>query len=266
MALRMGLERSSPGIELDANGYVTTAALNLVAGVTLASVEDDLLQGDGNELRGKFRAAHSSSALAVNAFAPFKSLPAELQMDDRSGFATIQFERKCHHGLIGRRAPNLDLVAEGHDEVVGVESKCLEFLAPHTAKFADAYVNEIRDARRETSWFAHMQSLIENPRLYKFLDAAQLVKHAFGLSHTFPGRALSLLYIFWEPINPERDPVFSAHREEIARFASSISGSSPTFSAISYPEQWDAWDAAASTQWLREHVGQLRRRYCVAVE
>ena len=92
----------------------------------MADFEADLRQGDGNELAGKFRAAHSSSALTVNVFAPFKSDISALCLAGKSGFETLHFERKCPHGLVGRRAPNLDVVAMGPNGIVAIESKCLE--------------------------------------------------------------------------------------------------------------------------------------------
>lgn len=41
---------------------------NLVGDIRLHDIQGDLRQGDGDELEGKFRAANSSSALAVNTF------------------------------------------------------------------------------------------------------------------------------------------------------------------------------------------------------
>jgi hypothetical protein len=79
-ALIHGLQRSAPKVALDKKGYVSDASQNLIEGVHLSDFEADLRQGDGNELEGKFRAAHSSSALAVNTFAPFKAKPAELRL------------------------------------------------------------------------------------------------------------------------------------------------------------------------------------------
>src|ERR1035437_8816156 len=78
-ALTVGLFRSTPGTEVDEKGYVAHASQNLVEGVRLADFEADLRQGDGNEMEGKFRAAHSSSALAVNTFAPFRTRPDKLR-------------------------------------------------------------------------------------------------------------------------------------------------------------------------------------------
>ena len=182
-ALTVGLFRSTPGTEVDEKGYVAHASQNLVEGVRLADFEADLRQGDGNEMEGKFRAAHSSSALAVNTFAPFKANPAALRLPGGSGFTELSFERKCPHGLLGRRPPNLDVVASGTNGVVAIESKCLEPLTPHKAEFAPAYEAEIRDERRKGAWFREMQRIAAEPKSYHWLDVAQLVKHAFGLVH-----------------------------------------------------------------------------------
>lgn len=264
-ALRQAFERVASGIAVDAKGYVAHAAENLVAGISLADVETDLRQGDGNELEGKFRAVHSSSALGVNVFGPFKAKPQHLRLVGQSEFSVLHFERKCHHGLVNRRAPNLDVLAENASRVVAVESKCLEYLSPHSASFSPAYAAEIVDARRAGPCFRHMMSLIEEPDTYRWLDAAQLIKHAFGLAHTFPGRDVTLLYIFWEPTNPDDYPIFAAHRAEVERFAGIVSGGDPHFTFMSYPELWRAWEAAQTPDWLSSHVARLRERYVVAL-
>lgn len=264
-ALIQGFVRSAPQGVLDEKGYVSEAGQNLIEGVHIVDFEADLRQGDGNEMEGKFRAAHSSSALAVNTFAPFKSDPAALRLPAGSGFASLSFERKCPHGLAGRRSPNLDVVAEGPTGVVAVESKCLEPLTPHVANFAPAYDAEIRDGRRETAWFQEMLRLVEEPRAYRWLDAAQLVKHAFGVAYTFADRPMTLLYLFWEPSNPEVYPIFAEHRAEVTRFAASVGGGGPEFVAMSYSELWSSWGTCSHSEWLRTHVGRLKARYGVAV-
>lgn len=63
-ALWRGLLTSAPQAVLDEKGYVSEVRQNLVEGVGLADFEADFRQGDGNELQVKFRAAHSSAALA----------------------------------------------------------------------------------------------------------------------------------------------------------------------------------------------------------
>lgn len=262
-ALIRGFADTVPQAELDAKGYVGAAEQNLIEGVRLADCEADLRQGDGNELAGKFRAAHSSSALAVNCFAPFKADPAALRLPGGESFTSLSFERKCPHGLAGRRSPNLDVLVEGRESVVAIESKCLEYLSSHEARFSPAYEAEIGDWRRGTGWFREMLRLVAEPRSYRSLDAAQLVKHAFGLAHTFPDRPVTLFYLFWEPSNPEAYPVFAEHRAEIDRFASAVADGGPNFAALSYPELWSAWEAAAWPAWLGCHVARLRTRYAV---
>ncbi len=267
-ALRRGLLRSSPQAVLDKNGYVSEISQNLLEGVYLSDFEADIRQGDGNELKWKFRAAHSSTALAVNTFAPFRrneTNKAALRLPNGSDFVHLQFERKCSAGILGRKPPNLDFVAEGLNSVVAIESKCTEHLGRHNVEFSSAYDEEILDERRESTWFREMQHLVDHSRNYRWLNATQLVKHAFGLSLTFRGQAVTLLYLFWEPTNPDKYPEFEKHREEVGRFAASIAGSAPQFIAMSYPELWKRWDTYSEPDWLTTHVARLRERYEIEI-
>lgn len=264
-ALIGGLRAAAPQVQIDDKGYVLEATNNLIEGVRLVDFEDDLAQGDGNELPGKFRAAHSSSALAVNSFAQFKGALSDLYLPGSKDFSSLCFERKCPHGLAGRHSPNLDFFAEGPGGIVAIESKCLEPLTSHPAIFLPAYDAEIRDARRASTWFAQMQGLVEYPRTYRWLDAAQLVKHAFGLTHSFPDRATTLLYLYWEPANRANHPFFAEHRAEIDRFGASIAGAAPSFISMSYPELWQRWSGVSQPQWLQTHVARLNARYGVTI-
>src|SRR5438309_2888587 len=88
-ALWRGLRSCTPQIELDEKGYVAKVAENLVDRVSLGDFEPNLRSGDGNELAKKFRAAHSSAALAVNTFAPFKPNPTALRRLADGGFASL---------------------------------------------------------------------------------------------------------------------------------------------------------------------------------
>jgi len=99
--------RIRPDLTLSEKGYVSAPEENTLPGVELRQFAADLEQGDGNELQSKFLAAHSSSALAVNCFAPFRDAIVDLSLQGAIGFVSLQFERKCPTGLKGRRAPNL---------------------------------------------------------------------------------------------------------------------------------------------------------------
>lgn len=261
-ALASGYQRCRPGEPLDGKGYARSAEANLLGSVRLDDIRQDFEQGAGNELKGKFLAAHSSSALAANCFGPFKTRPANLELAGASGFARLDFERKCPTGLRGT-SPNLDVVAEADGSVLGIESKCTEYLVPHEARFADAYFDRIRDERRASPWFAEMERLQEEPRFYGHLDAAQLVKHAFGLARTFPGRAIMLFYLYWEPANPSAEPAFARHRFEIEDFSGRVKGAFPRFASLSYPELWRSWRGLKQPGWLAAHVADLERRYLV---
>lgn len=83
--------------------------------------------------------------------------------------------------------------------------------------------------------------LRENARLFDFLDAAQLVKHAFGLrseAHR-PGRRHGLrpvhFYVYAEPAcwpttgRRVDTATIAVHREEIARFADLVRGDEVAF-------------------------------------
>jgi hypothetical protein len=268
LALAAGLRRANPDVDVDSQGYVSDIRANLLATVRSDDFMADVEQGSGNELvakgsrKAKFCAAHSSSALAVNTFGPFKRDVAALRIGDWTGFSTLSFERKCPHGLPAPATPpNLDVLAESRDTIVAIESKCLEPLMPKIAAFKPAYESAITDRRRQGVWFKQMQWSIENPASFRCLDVAQLVKHAFGLAYTFPLRPVTLLYLFWEPANADAHPFFAVHRAEVARLAASVATGTPAFAAMSYPELWAAWSSQSEPDWLRAHVAHLRTRY-----
>jgi hypothetical protein len=87
---------------VDHRGYVDWPQENLLSGVRLEQFERDLREGDGNELRMKFCAIHSSAALAVNCFAPFKDRKEDLLLLDEQGTLEIQFEKQMPI-ICGRR-------------------------------------------------------------------------------------------------------------------------------------------------------------------
>lgn len=77
----------------DKNGYTQKVQDNLVSGVRMDQFEDDLRQGNGNELRMKFCAVHSSAALVVNCFAPFKDSKKELLLLGGKSIVKVTFEK-----------------------------------------------------------------------------------------------------------------------------------------------------------------------------
>ena len=56
------------------------------------------------------------------------------------------------------------MLTERADRVVVIESKCTEYLTPHTARFSQSYRTGMHDARRRSSWYQEMLRLIEAPK------------------------------------------------------------------------------------------------------
>ncbi|NCA83394.1 MAG: hypothetical protein EOM72_11735 [Opitutae bacterium] len=246
--------------KLDDRGYAARAELNLVPGVRLEDVQADFAQGSGNELEGKFRAAHSSSALAANAFGPWRKNPQPLSLLGKTGFTALQFEKKCPTGLGGIH-PNLDLVIVGADVVIGVESKFLEFLSPKPPKFAASYTPG-NLPQMEPSWAKLMDALKAGPEQY--LDGAQLVRHYLGLRNQpeFKGKKIILLNLFWEPENWEDFPEYRQHRAELAAFQDKVKDSDVTFVWMTYPELWRYWEAQGL---FPDHLREIRKRYLLKI-
>lgn len=247
--------------KLDARGYVARPEQNLVPGVRLEDFRADLEQGSGDELAGKFCAAHSSSALAVNTFGPWRQDPQSLRLLGQTGFTALQFERKCPTGLPGI-PPNLDLLLESPGAVIGVESKFLEILKPKQPRFNDSYRPE-NLPQLEPCWAQLMESLQTGPKQY--LDAAQLVRHYLGLRKRpeFKGRKIYLLYLFWEPENWSEFPEYRQHRIELAAFQARIRDSEVTFAWRPYSELWNQWRKLG----LRPgHIQTLQQRYILKIQ
>jgi hypothetical protein len=244
-------------------GYVADVEDNLVPGVALEDIRDAFQRGRGSELNGKMRAAHSSSALAVNAFGPWSNDPTSLSVAGHSGFSNLAFERQCSSGL-GGTPPHLDVVLEGPTSILAIESKCTEYLSPKEPKFAESYFTDIKDKRSSSPWYAEMQRIAQSSD-YRFLDAAQLIKHYFGLAKTFSDKPVTLLYLYWEPTNAKQVDAFRQHRDEIAVFGANVRNAEVSFISLSYPELWSAWDSQRSPGWLGAHVAALEARYAVNI-
>ncbi|MEE9275219.1 MAG: hypothetical protein V3V62_07915, partial [bacterium] len=165
----------------NSSGHAEKLEDNFLPGVNIEMFESDFAEGSGGELIGnpsappKMQAIRSSSALVVNNFALWKEEPRHLSLCGVNGFRSLRFEAKCPMGIRGT-PPHLDVLLEKDDNVVAIESKCLECLDSHPAKFSPSY-DAIRDDRANSPWFAQIAILRKDPEKYQFLNAAQLVKH-----------------------------------------------------------------------------------------
>ena len=105
------------------------AARQPLARCAAGAVRTRLATRGGNELKMKFCAVHSSCALAVNTFAPFKDRPGDLVLLGQSGFEPPTFEKELPSGLRGT-PPTLDVFLCRGSEVIAIESKFTEYFNP----------------------------------------------------------------------------------------------------------------------------------------
>lgn len=252
--------RRNHSCSVSKDGYVCCPEDNLVSSVHMVDFKNDMDSGSGNELKGKFRALHSSSALVVNVFAKWKNNPSDLILCGKKGFSSLTFEKKCPTGL-GGTPPNLDVFLDNNHSLIRVESKFLEYLTPKKGFFSTSYTKENLPQSEKACWYL-IDRIKEQPKQH--LDAAQLIKHYIGLRNLPLARdkEIVLLYLFWEPENWKDFEVFQRHRGEISDFASFFDELSVKFIYKSYPELWDKWEQHYENT---THVRELRERYYLTI-
>lgn len=100
---------------------------------------------------------------------------------------------------------------------------------------------------------------------FEYLDAAQLVKHAFGLvtDARRRNRKPALLYLYAEPSHLGGSPLaasaFQTHRDEIAAFGAEVSGAEVKFASTSYREWLSIW--ASYEPAVAEHALAIAREF-----
>ena len=299
-ALARGFKKVSPHVDLTsaycpphgaAKYYVSCLEENLLPNVLREYFEHELRQGDGKKLewsrrsgrqqKPRFWAIHSSAALAINTFAPFKRNREEISHalwpavgNDRSKvekpLECFHFEDKYKAWKEKEWAANLDLAAKGDEHIIAIESKLIEYTSPKKQCFAkkpseyDAYDKNICDDRRCGPWF---RAICEFDGKFEYLNFGQLIKHALALARELKGKDVTLLYLYWEPKNwgEAEFELFLDHQDEIARFSRYVEGGFPRFKAMSYWKLWDAWEKLEEPVWLKDHLANLRARYDVCL-
>jgi hypothetical protein len=197
--------------------------------------EADIRKGAGQELESKFLAVHSSSALVVNTFAPFKDRMQDFELLGLRSPAQMRFEEQLR--IFPNRGPaNIDVWLDFGEAAIAVESKLLEYLTPKPPDFAAAY-DRLEPPFSEPSWWAVYREARARKRQH--LDVAQLVKHYFGLRRLQqsgqPDKRLTLLYLFWEPVNWTELTECRQHRAEIEALAGQVAGALIAFRWMTYP-------------------------------
>ncbi len=222
-------------------------------GVPVRYVLQRLAKADGHEASsGKLASPESSAALAVNTFGWFHDRPECLPPlptpgETISHATLVEVEYCARFPWSGGKHPWLDAWAETHEAIIGVESKRFEpYRGPKDVELSATYDRPVWQGRM-TPYEAMRDKLRSRVEHFQFLDAVQLVKHAFGL--VTEGRRKKkrpyLVYLFAEPTEYAARPIDDArrvgHRAEIARFAKAVNEAEVGFGAISYREWLDSW-------------------------
>ena len=252
--------------------YVPTVKSNLFRGRLSARAYHGYDGGDGHELDRDMKALHSSSALVVNFF-DYWTCQTDLSpllraFGIESGkVKSVDFEAKFPTGTPRGRPAHLDVtITLNSDCVVAIESKFTEWTEEAThgkPGFRPAYFPKTvkrweREGLLACQGFAQQlyatQASNGEKIPFKHLDAAQLLKHALGLSRRLGPKNFSLYYLYYDWPGEESD----AHKEEIKHFADRV-GEELRFKALTYQKVYKR--LRASEQAEPEYLDYLGNRY-----
>lgn len=232
-------------------------------------------QAPGNEIEsGKFESPESSAALVANTFGYFldkaTALPPLRGVGCTWPAVKIALEGVVKFPWHGGRHPCLDVLIETRDALIGIESKRFEpYRAKQRAALSKAYGRDVWGNRMVG--FTSVREAFEKGEEFAHLDAAQLIKHAYGLRSAvaaagpLAGRRPFLIYLHGEPAawpdGKKISPVaHSKHRDELSRFASRVSGDEVTFLSMTYADLLSGWRVGSSAQ-LAEHADRISQRF-----
>ena len=226
----------------------------------------------GNEVgREKVGSPESSAALAANFLGLFLDHPAGLPPLPGLGDVTwpplrVAIEESARFPWSGGRHPWLDAVIETPSHLIGVEAKRYEpFRGGRTAGFSAAYARPVW-GERMAPFEAMRDRLAGGTAGYRHLDAAQLVKHAFGLRteagrERRGGKRPMLVYLYAEPEAwPDGRPVGAddraRHAAEASAFAEAVAGAEVVMRLLTYRQLLAALRASPDEH-VRDHADAL---------
>ncbi|MCK4788512.1 MAG: hypothetical protein KAV87_32525 [Desulfobacteraceae bacterium] len=229
--------------------YTTKLHENLFQPLTSQS-RKDLEGGDGGELIGtetrpaKIQALHSSSAIGINLFDYWRNSTDLSTITSSCGISrkgrvfsgNIRFEQKLPIDERFAFAPNIDVVILPHSGAF----KCYAI----ECKFTEAYSGrghgglDPKYFDNENVWEGLIairqlaDAISPDDDQYKFLHAAQLIKHILGLNRKYRKSSYRLLYLYYDALG---EPGFR-HRQEVDEFTQVARSDGVAFHHITYQE------------------------------
>jgi hypothetical protein len=270
MSARKDLDRrqrrwaDAADIAYDPAGCVRELAANL-RGPLSAATQAELERG--SELKpsalrpGRLWSLTSSAALVVNVFEHWRgrdAAPLVAALALGGGSPELCFEEPLPTGLPGD-PPLADVALRWPSgRLASIESKFGEWLVrrpPNKSGFKRKYfpasIDVWADAGRPRCQALALDIDAGRER-FKYLHAAQLLKHALGLARSAPADS-ALLYLYYDWPSRERD----VHAAELERFAARVRPE-VDFRALTYQEVFAQLNAATSGD---AYCDYLRVRY-----
>lgn len=256
------------------NGYVPSNEDNLIdVFENWSEIKNELSNGSGSELNSKFNAVHSSSALCVNNFAPFKLYKDNISFLGFSNLIEATFEKKLPTSL-GGTPPNLDFYLETQHDIIGIESKFLETLeskSPNKDNNLKPYLKNESKLSYLPEGFIELIKQYDSDATKRQLDIAQLLKHSIGIIHRSKTKYKFILnsmftkpiliYIYWQPYNWFNIDIYCNHESETIKLSEDIK-KFITFIPISYLEFWKIYE---NDRRFSEHIGKMKERYLITI-
>lgn len=245
-AKNQGVELVGSKVEKGTPAYTQNLDHNLFEPLTTKH-EKSFRVGDGGELDGypaKMQAVHSSSALAVNVFQYWDSRKMVKAIAHACGLCnkatgaskSISFEVKYSIDERFPFSPNINVVIN-NDEDFSYQVYAIE------SKFSEAYGGYGHTGLKEKYlaldiWkdIPHLHELATSispeDHRFKYLHAAQLVKHILGLKRAHGKTYFRLLYLWYDALGSEG----VIHRDEVTRFMEKAKADDIAMHEISYQE------------------------------
>jgi hypothetical protein len=228
----------------------------------------------GNEIvSGKFLSPQSSAALVANTFGFFLNKPSDLPPLPGTGdqgwpARSMELEAVVRFPWSGGRHPCLDVLVRTSAALVGIEAKRFEpYRTKNSPALSEAYWRPVwGDAM---SGYQTVRDKIRDGTLkFVHLDAAQLMKHAFGLrtaTQRTPSAKPLLFYLYAEPAEwPDGAKISTSqietHRSEFRAFAELVRADEVKFHSCTYRDLLRAWSQTNDPA-IQAHAAAVLERF-----
>jgi hypothetical protein len=221
--------------------------------------QDNFNSGDGSETKdsetrlAKMKALHSSSAIVLNLFQYWQKRDIypiayacklcskhSLEPNEKSRNKLsnrVKFEQKFEISKdknLFPFSPNLDIVIENinsnNNGIYAIESKFTEPYKKEHKGISEKYIQDTSFWKGIPNLYELAKKICPDDGEFKYLDAAQLIKHILGLKENHNKNGFRLLYLWYDVIGKDG----AEHRKEIEQFAEIAKKDNIKFRHITY--------------------------------